>query len=26
MEEDGKRITKIRAGLEPAVAYVEGCL
>ena len=26
MEEDGKRITKIRAGLEPAVSYVEGCL
>jgi hypothetical protein len=26
MEEDGKRITAIRAGLEPAVAYVEGCL
>lgn len=26
MEEDGKRITKIRAGLEPAVGYVEGCL
>lgn len=26
MEEDGKAITKIRAGLQPAVAYVEGCL
>ncbi|NML60888.1 hypothetical protein HHL21_07275 [Massilia sp. RP-1-19] len=26
MEDDGKRITKIRAGLEPAVSYVEGCL
>lgn len=26
MEEDGQRITKIRAGLEPAVSYVEGCL
>jgi hypothetical protein len=25
MEEDGKAITKIRAGLQPAVAYVEGC-
>jgi len=26
MEEDGKSITKIRAGLQPAVAYVETCL
>ena len=26
MEEDGKHITKIRAGLEPAVSYVEVCL
>lgn len=26
MEEDGQRITGIRAGLEPAVSYVEGCL
>jgi hypothetical protein len=26
MEEDGKNITKIRAGLEPAVSYVEVCL
>ena len=26
MEEDGKAITKIRAGLQPAVAYVEVCL
>jgi hypothetical protein len=26
MEEDGKTITKIRAGLQPAVAYVETCL
>ena len=26
MEEDGKGITKIRAGLQPAVAYVEVCL
>jgi hypothetical protein len=26
MEEDGKQITKIRAGLEPAVSYVEVCL
>jgi hypothetical protein len=25
MEEDGKAITRIRAGLQPAVAYVEGC-
>lgn len=26
MEEDGKAITKIRAGRQPAVAYVEVCL
>lgn len=26
MEEDGKAITKIRAGIQPAVAYVETCL
>ena len=26
MEEDGKAITKIRAGLQPAVGYVEVCL
>ncbi len=26
MEEDGKQITRIRAGLEPAVSYVEVCL
>ena len=26
MEEDGKAITKIRAGLLPSVSYVEGCL
>ena len=26
MEEDGKAITKIRAGLQPAVSYVEVCL
>lgn len=26
MEEDGKTITKIRAGLLPSVSYVEGCL
>ena len=26
MEEDGKKITKIRSGLQPAVAYVEVCL
>ncbi|MYN06718.1 hypothetical protein [Pseudoduganella aquatica] len=26
MEEDGKAITKIRAGMQPAVAYVETCL
>lgn len=25
MEEDGKQITKIRGGLQPSVAYVEGC-
>ena len=25
MEEDGKAITRIRAGLQPAVAYLEGC-
>jgi hypothetical protein len=25
MEEDGKAITKVRAGLLPAAAYVEGC-
>lgn len=25
MEEDGKGVTKIRAGLQPAVAYVETC-
>lgn len=26
LEEDGKHITQIRAGLEPAVSYVENCL
>jgi hypothetical protein len=26
IEEDGKAVTKIRAGLEPAVDYVEVCL
>jgi hypothetical protein len=26
LEESGGKVTKIRAGLEPSVEYVEGCL